>query len=334
VAPNPQYTWHRSELIDRGVSRSALRRQLKREDAFRRIRRGAYAQSTNDPEEKWRQDLEAFLRRSGPGAVVGLRSAARLHRLDGFANDGSIDTLTTASHHALAEKVHRTRTLQPDDIVEVDGFPCTSLTRTLFDLGRVCNSDEVELALESALRGPDPRRPDVWNEVLLADLEERTRRVVARTGGPVLRAVLRRRPKNCRPTGSFAETKFAQATRRAAMEPFERQLDVRIFDKRGRRLHHFFPDFTDVSRLILIEVNGSGPRDGTAMTVRDLARMNRLQPFFRFHVVTGADAIFNQRSVANAARELRQTEPMVGFPCVRRGYRIDLTPTGVDLFEL
>jgi hypothetical protein len=40
VAPNPQYTWHRSELIDRGVSRS-----------FRRIRRGAYAQSTNDPEE-------------------------------------------------------------------------------------------------------------------------------------------------------------------------------------------------------------------------------------------------------------------------------------------
>jgi hypothetical protein len=333
VALNPQYTWHRKELIRRGVPRTVLRRYLKSEDAFRRIRRGAYAQTTNDAEEKWRQDLEAFLRRSGPGAVVGLRSAARLHRLDGFANDDSIDTLTSASHHALAEKVHRTRTLRPDDIVEVGGFPCTSLARTLFDLGRVCNSDEVELALESALRGPDPRRPDVWNEVLLADLEERTIRVVARTGGTVLRTVLRRRPKDCRPTGSFAETKFDQATRRAAMEPFQRQLDVRIFDKKGRLLHHFFPDFMDVSRLILIEVNGAGPRDGQAMTTRDLARMNLLQPFFRFHVVTGADAIFNQRSVANAARELRQTEPVVCFPCVRRGYRIELTPTGVDLFE-
>jgi hypothetical protein len=333
VALNPQYTWHRKELIENGISRSELRQPRNGEDPFRRIRRGAYAQNTNDVEEKWRQDLEAFLRRSGPGAVVGLRSAARLHRLDGFIDDDSIDTLTTSSHHAASEKVHRSRTLRPDDIVEIEGFPCTSVARTLFDLGRLCKADEVELALESALRGSDPRKPDVWNEALLADLQGRTQRVVARTGGSVLRAVLRRRPKNCRPTGSYAETKFCQAMNRAAIKPFERQLDIRIFDSRGRLLHHFFPDFMDVSRLIVIEVNGASAREGQAMTARDLARMNLLQPYFRFHVVTASDAIYNQRSVANAVRAFRQTEPIVLFPCVRRGCRILLTPTGIDVFE-
>jgi hypothetical protein len=319
-----QYTRRRYELLERGVALETVRR----------VRRDTYCDVATDADEKWRQDLEAFLRRSGPGAVVGLRSAARLHGLDGFVEHDAIDTLTRAPHHANTDKVHRTRTLEAADIVDVDGFPTTSKARTMFDLGRVCTPDEVEVALESALRGPDPKQPDQWDEELLADLHERTRRVAARTGGPTLRRVLRRRPEGSRPTGSFAETKFSQDVAHAGMEPFDRQIDVRILNGRGRLLHHFFPDFGDLRRLILIEINGAAARDGNAMTARDLTRMNLLQPFFRFHVITGADAIFNPRTVAQELRVLRTTEPLVTFPCVRRGCRIERTATGLDIVKM
>jgi hypothetical protein len=328
------YVARRKTYLSRGI-------RPERSLRFTKRTRGIYSEELEPAdteqevlESEWRARLHERLLQSGDQSLVGLRSAARLHRLDSYLNDASIDTIAKNAHHARTSGVHRSRTLRPNDVEFLDGFAVTSLSRTLLDLGRVARTYQLEFALESALRGKNPGKPYEWNEALLADLWRRVERVYPKTGARELRTVLLQRPPNCRPTGSYAETSFVQVMREFGLGELGRQIDVRLIRPNGEIEHWYFVDFGFEERLFLIEVNGAGSRGGATMTQADTIRLNHLSKVFRVHIVSGADAVSTtrRRFVASEVRALMQAEPIYTFPVTIRGIRVHRTATGFDLF--
>jgi REase_MTES_1575 len=118
----------------------------------------------------------------GPKARLSHRSSAALHGIRPD-NRPKID-VTLPSPSARSRRgidVHRSTTLEPADVTEVDGIPCTTLPRTLLDLAEVVSERAVEKAVDQAevLRIFDLR---TVNEVLS--------RAAGRRGAAVLRRVL------------------------------------------------------------------------------------------------------------------------------------------------
>jgi very-short-patch-repair endonuclease len=151
--------------------------------------------------------------------------------------------------------VARSRTLGPDDIVIIDGIPTTTVGRTLLDLGARTTMADLEIALESALRGPDPKRPDVWHQDLLSALEQRASDAPQRagTGLGMLRALLRHRRPDARPTGSRAETIALQELRSAGFHAYT-QARIRIVTERN--MLTYWADLADLDRALVIEIDG------------------------------------------------------------------------------
>jgi hypothetical protein len=114
----------------------------------------------------WRSHLAAAsLSHGGDLVVVSHRASAVLHRLDGVEGPWIEVTVDRGRHVRLADAiVHRTPTLEPDDVTHVDGIRVTSVARTLADLGAVVPRDTVERALDDALRRGFRRR---WIEQVL-----------------------------------------------------------------------------------------------------------------------------------------------------------------------
>lgn len=86
------------------------------------------------------------------GGVASHRCAARLHRLDGFADAPVELTMGPGGTRRAGRLVHRTSTLDRTMLTEVASIPVTSIARTLVDLGAVVEDDRVEQALDDALR--------------------------------------------------------------------------------------------------------------------------------------------------------------------------------------
>ena len=94
---------------------------------------------------------------AGGHGVVSHRSAARLHRLDGFDHAGMavVETSVTRSFRVQlpGTVTHHITPLDPCDLAVVDGLPCTTIARTLADLGSVVRDRRrVSQALTSARR--------------------------------------------------------------------------------------------------------------------------------------------------------------------------------------
>ena len=120
----------------------------------------------------------------GPGAVLSHRSAATL--LD-LRRDGRAAVELTSPRQAGRRRsgihLHRSRTLAPEDITEVNGIPCTTVARTLVDLAEVLDDRGIARiaeraerlflldlrAVQGALRRAGPRRRAGRLESLLTD---------------------------------------------------------------------------------------------------------------------------------------------------------------------
>ena len=105
----------------------------------------------------WHQRLMVFVLAAGTHGVVSHRAAARLHRLDGFDHDGMavVEASVTRSFRLdVADAVaHHVTPLDECDLTVVDKLPCTTLARTLADLGSVVRDRKrVSRALTSARR--------------------------------------------------------------------------------------------------------------------------------------------------------------------------------------
>jgi hypothetical protein len=100
----------------------------------------------------WEQRV-AVATLAGGGSVASHRSAARLHRLDGFESD-TVEVSVPAHRRGVPSPaiVHRVISLDACDVIMIDGIPVTTIARTLADLGSVVSARQVLKALDAARR--------------------------------------------------------------------------------------------------------------------------------------------------------------------------------------
>jgi predicted transcriptional regulator of viral defense system len=87
----------------------------------------------------------------GPGALLSHRAAADVHGLrqsSATKIDVTIPGRNVRRHSGIA--LHRSTTLTAADAAVVDGIPCTSVARTLFDLAEVVVRRQAERAFDQA----------------------------------------------------------------------------------------------------------------------------------------------------------------------------------------
>jgi predicted transcriptional regulator of viral defense system len=167
------------QLQSLGLGRSGVSRRVKSGRLYR-VHRGVYAVGRPHLMERGRW-LAAVLTCS-PKAALSHRSAAGLH---GIRRDGRAKVDVTLPGDSARPRpgieVHRSSTLEPADITTIDAIPCTTVARTLVDLGDVVSRRAVERAVDraEALRVFDGR---AVNEAL--------QRAGPRRGAGILRAVL------------------------------------------------------------------------------------------------------------------------------------------------
>lgn len=172
------------ELCESGYS-YAEQARMTRPAQLHRLRRGAYSdlEPGLDPRVAHLQLLEATVRQSSPEAVVSHMSAAALHGLPVF--DDALDCVHLTRDRSYGGKARRYVRLPPTplaegEVVEIAGFPVTSLARTVVDLSRSLGLKRAVAVGDAALaRGLPP-----------AELDEVLARAARRTGvGAARRAV-------------------------------------------------------------------------------------------------------------------------------------------------
>jgi hypothetical protein len=90
---------------------------------------------------------------AAPQAVLSHRSAAAMHRLEGFGS-GRIEMTVPRGKRAVGTSaiVHQARDLQGADVVRIRGLPVTSIERTIIDLARVVDEDTLRKVVDEVLR--------------------------------------------------------------------------------------------------------------------------------------------------------------------------------------
>jgi very-short-patch-repair endonuclease len=139
----------RGQLLDAGLSATVIRERV-RAGRLICLHRGVYAvgHARLRTEGYWLAAVLAV----GSGAVLSHRDAAGLHDLRP-ANHARIDVTTTANRtDEPGIRVHRTRTLHPDDITTVSGIPVTTVARTLVDLAGTVPYDHLVKAIRESER--------------------------------------------------------------------------------------------------------------------------------------------------------------------------------------
>jgi very-short-patch-repair endonuclease len=138
----------RAQLLGAGVSEAVIDRRA-RGAWLRRIRRGVYAVG---PVSSPRMAEMAAVLACGAGSVLSYWSASGSWELRARPETGAVDVSVTGGHAGRLPgiRVHRTRTLGPDDVTVHLGVPVTTVVRTLYDLARVASDDEMEQMVAEA----------------------------------------------------------------------------------------------------------------------------------------------------------------------------------------
>lgn len=145
---------------------------------------------------------------AGGGTIASHRAAALLQGLDGVRVAPIEVTVRRGRYPSIdGVVVHRSTPLDERDVTVVDGIRCTTVARTLCDLGAVLPQDDVERCLDGALRRGASLR---WVEETLARLDR---------PGPSGTATLRRILADPRRAGGVPESWFERLVRRALAAP-------------------------------------------------------------------------------------------------------------------
>jgi hypothetical protein len=300
------------QAIANGTSRSKVYR-LVTAGTWIRLHEGVFLTEPNRTGRNlWLAEVSGHIIRGGKGSMASHRAAAMLHSLEGVSGFPIEVTVPANSTH---KAMHRSQRPEPNPQL-VEGIPTTSLVRTLLDLGQVCPSNVLEQAVESALRGNDPRRPDIWNvrilsELRLASATDQYRRV----GNFTVRRVLERRSDEDRPTGSYPETLLFQALRDIGVSAV-RQPTLHISDPNGLHLDTLFPDLAIPHLQTIFEVDGSAAHSTPGALERDLLRQNKLvRAFnvFRFpasHILQDPAALAAVIARSIADLPINETHPL------------------------
>jgi hypothetical protein len=167
------------QLCEIGLSASGVRKRVGRGN-LHRIHRGVYAvgHARLTGHGHWMAAVLAC----GPYAALSHRSAAGLWGLrQDNRRKSDISLPRPSARPKQAIEVHRSVTLTTQDFTIVEGIPCTSVARTLVDLGDVVPRRAVERAVEQA---------DVLRLFDLLEVEGAIERAGPRRGTGLLLSVL------------------------------------------------------------------------------------------------------------------------------------------------
>ncbi|MGZ4127498.1 MAG: DUF559 domain-containing protein [Actinomycetota bacterium] len=226
----------------------------------------------------------------GSGVVVSHRSAAALWQLAGF-EPGPIEITVP---HGLRRKgpgvVHR-NVLSVRDVTTLEVIPVTNPARTLIDVSSVASRDEVEEALDDALR-----RGLVSMPRLRRSLEEVARR--GRPGVRAMRLLLEAREPSSVPQSVF-ETRLLRALKRARLPAPVVQHQIRSGGRLVAVVDLAFPDLR-----LAIEADGYRWHSGRTRWEHDRARRNNLTLLgWRIVHVTWSDLRHRPEHVIDSIRK-------------------------------
>ncbi|MBA2752138.1 MAG: DUF559 domain-containing protein [Actinobacteria bacterium] len=141
-------SFSRVQALDLGVDDDVARRRL---SAGRWVRHAPGVYGLPGWPVSWRRSLWAAYLDAGPGAVVSHESAAALHELTSFRPGPLTLTVAHGAHQRPGEAtVHQSRDLATVHCVRIDGFPVTTVERTLIDLAATTRRARLALALDDA----------------------------------------------------------------------------------------------------------------------------------------------------------------------------------------
>ncbi|MGN6695195.1 MAG: endonuclease domain-containing protein [Aquihabitans sp.] len=203
------------------------------------------------------------------GGPVSHRSSVELHGIPGVRGPVLPDVLTTRarrSNDSLVATVHSTTWLPKDDITTVDGIPCTSVARSLFNLAGLVPAvdfEQVRGAVDEAIRLG--KASDAWLWWRLEKLRCRGRSGVAN-----LEAVLAARASGDI-TESWLEREFLRLVRDSGVP-------VPVCQRRIRSRGAFVArvDFFYEALGIVVEVTGANGHSSREQRASDATRRNRL----------------------------------------------------------
>jgi len=252
----------REQAIARGLTPEGIRHRV-RKHRWHPVVRGVFRLSgaVDTP----RQRAMVAVLASGRFAVLSHRSAAALHGLPGFSLDPPTVSVPRHGRRSLVG-VRIEETLVPPDlhVTCVDGIPCTTVARTLFDLCGDVHALRAERALDTALARKLVTLPGLWR--MLVDLAEH-----GRAGTVRFRALLEERRGEYVAPESELEARFVELTRRHGLVEPERQVDLGDDDGWIGRV-----DFLFRRARIVVEVDGAEFHSGHVDQRHDAERDARL----------------------------------------------------------
>ena len=203
----------------------------------------------------------------GPGFHAGYRAAAHLHRLDGFHRSPPIEVVGGPSCRRirwLDVVQHWVEPLSSEDLVVVDGIPCTGLARSVVD---VCGLVDADIALRAV--DDFERRGASLNWLRLT--AERLHRP-GQSGTRVCRELLDRRQRGGRVPDSWFERLVERCVATEGLPPWVRQHVVR--DEAGHTAGRL--DLACPTLLLGVEANSKSFHFGARPEALDQQRDNRL----------------------------------------------------------
>jgi hypothetical protein len=239
----------------------------------------------------------------GSEAAASHRAAAQLHGLLTY-RDPPIETTTTRarSPELVGVVVHRLMDLHPSWVEQVERVPCTSVARTLVDLGAVCRPGTVEAALDRAI-GRRLVTPREVRRMMFAVARK------GRRGIGTIRLLLADRLED-RPAGVL-EARMSSLLASTALPPAVPEYVVR--DEHGGFVA--VVDFAYPDRRLAIEVDGYEAHMGLRAFQHDRVRDRTLRAakwvplHFTWHEVDKR----NPRVAREIAAEYRSRSRELGF---------------------
>ena len=244
-----------AQARDRGLSRDAIHRRVHSGSWIKLLPR-VYSIAGVPP--SWLREVTAASLWIGSKGVVAGRAAGALWRLDGCP-EGAIELLTTGAAKAPNSmiRVRHTRVLSQADRTLHRGLPVTAPARTLLDLATVVSHEELELAVEDALRR------GLSSEARLRWMLDREWRNLP--GAKALRTLLVRKPG--RVTDSALEVKLFALLRRSGVELPGRQVEIYEGDRFIARVDLGYRD-----QRLAIEAHSYRFHSGRGAWERDVQR--------------------------------------------------------------
>lgn len=215
--------------------------------------------------QTWTQQLWAAYLWAGEGAAVSHEAAAALWRLDGCPTD-RITLITTRSVKAPNDvlTIRRVAQVPSHHLTRKGGVWVTTPTRTVINLAAVLSEDDLEAALDCALRRGSTSVPRLNMELQRKDGR-------GQPGRKALSSLLRERSPDYSPTHSVLETRFRRLLKRGALPLPGQQHIVRRQHQNLARVDFVYPE-----QGLVIEVDGYSSHGSRGAWQYDLTRQNDL----------------------------------------------------------